>query len=84
MKRALLTIPAFVMIVAIILTILFALVRVTLMVGDISSDFVRAIARCGELALGVILLLGGTFVATRLAVWLFQPTDTTNRAANPS
>lgn len=84
MKRALLTIPAFLTIVAMILTILFVLVRVTLMVGDISSDVVRAAARCGELVLGVMLLLGGTFVATRIAVWLFRPTDTTNRAANPS
>ena len=84
MKRALLTIPAFVMIVAMILTILFALVRVTLMVGDISSDFVRAFARCGELALGVILLLGGTFVATRLAVWLFRPAGGIERTEIPS
>jgi F0F1-type ATP synthase membrane subunit c/vacuolar-type H+-ATPase subunit K len=84
MKRALLTIPAFLTIVAMMLAILFALVRVSLAVGNITSDAIRAAARCGELVLGVILLLGGTFVATRKAVWLFQSTDTTNRAANPS
>jgi hypothetical protein len=84
MKRVLLAIPAFAMIVAVILAILFVLVRVSLMVGDISSDLLRAAARCGELVLGVLLLLGGTLVATRIAVWLFRPTETTNRAANPS
>lgn len=73
MKRVLLAIPAFLTIVAMILAILFVLVRVTLMVGDIPSDFVRAAARCGELVLGVLLLLGGTFVTTRMAVWLFRP-----------
>jgi hypothetical protein len=80
MKRALLTIPGFLLIVAIFLAILFVLVRVSLTVGDISSDFVRVAARCGELALGVLLLLGGTSVATRTAVWLFGPIAEANRA----
>ena len=84
MKRMLLTIPAFVVIVAMILAILFSLVRVSLMVGEISSDFLRAAARCGELVLGVILLLGGTFVATHLAVWLFRPSAEIIRAATHS
>jgi hypothetical protein len=84
MKRLLLTIPAFLIIVAMILAILFALVRVSLTVGNITSHAIRAAARFGKLVLGVILLVGGTFVATRMAVWLFRPADTTNRAANPS
>jgi hypothetical protein len=84
MKRVLLTIPAFLIIVAMILAILFSLVRVSLMVGNISSDFVRAVARCGELVLGVILLLGGTFVATRMAVWLFRPAGAIERSEIPS
>jgi hypothetical protein len=84
MKRALLTIPAFLIIVAMILAILFVLVRVSLTVGDIPSDFVRAAARCGELVLGVVLLLGGTFVATRLAVWLFRPAGGIERPRIPS
>ena len=84
MKRALLTIPAFLLIVVMILAILFSLVRVSLMVGDISSDFLRAVARCGELVLGVILLLGGTFVATRMAVWLFRPAGGIERSEIPS
>ena len=84
MKRVLLTIPAFLIIVAMILAILFSLVRVSLMVGNISSDFVRAVARCGELVLGVILLLGGTFVATRMAVWLFRPAGGIERSEIPS
>jgi hypothetical protein len=84
MKRVLLTIPAFLIIVAMILAILFSLVRVSLMVGDISSDILRAAARCGELVLGVILLLGGTFLATHLAVWLFRPSGGIERAEFPS
>jgi hypothetical protein len=84
MKRVLLTIPAFLTIVAMILAILFALVRVSSMVGDISSDAIRAAARCGELALGVILLLGGTFVATHMAVWLFRPAGGIERSEIPS
>jgi len=84
MKRVLLTIPAFLIIVAMILAILFSLVRVSLMVGNISSDILRAAARCGELVLGVILLLGGTFVATRMAVWLFRPAGGIERSEIPS
>jgi hypothetical protein len=73
MKRVLLTIPAFLFVVGMFLAILLGLVRVTLMIGDIPSGILRLAAWCGLLALGSILLLGGTAVATRVAVWLFRP-----------
>jgi len=80
MKRVLLTIPAFLFVVGMFLAILFGLVRVSLMVGEIPSGVMHAFARCGELALGVALLLGGTTVATRMAVWLFRPDAEIDRA----
>jgi hypothetical protein len=80
MKRALLTIPALLFVTGIYLTILLGLVRLTLLVGEIPSGVVHALARCGELALGVTLLLGGTYVATHLAVWIFRPDAQADRA----
>jgi hypothetical protein len=65
------------------LAILLGLVRVTLMIGDISTLALRAAAGCGELALGMVLLLGGTALATRMAVWIFRP-DGIERAEIPS
>ncbi len=84
MKRVLLTIPAFLIVVGMYLTILLGLVRVTLMIGEISLAAVRAAAWCGELALGVVLLLGGAWVATHMAVWIFGPADRIERAEIPS
>jgi hypothetical protein len=84
MKRILLTIPAFMIVVAMYLAILLGLVRVTLMIGDISSMALHAAARCGELALGIVLLLGGTAIATRMAVWIFGPAKRFERAEIPS
>jgi len=84
MKRVLLTIPAFLIVVGMYLAILLGLVRVTLMIGDIPPGVAHAAARCGELALGVVLLLGGSAVATRTAVWLFRPAAESDRAAIPS
>lgn len=84
MKRVLLTIPAFLIVIAMYLAILMGLVRVTLMIGDIASVPIHFAARCGELALGIVLLLGGTVVATRLAVWIFRPADGIERVEIPS
>jgi hypothetical protein len=84
MKRVLLTIPAFLIVVGMFLTILMGLVRVTLMIGEISSEVFRAAARCGELALGIVLLLGGIWVGTHMAVWIFGPADEFERAEIPS
>jgi hypothetical protein len=84
MKRVLLTIPAFLIVVGIFLTILMGLVRLTLMIGEISSTMLRAAARCGELTLGIVLLLGGIWVATHMAVWIFGPATEFDRAEIPS
>jgi hypothetical protein len=80
MKRVLLTIPALLVVVGIYLTILLGLVRVSMLVGDIPAGLLHALARCGELALGVALLLGGTMAATRAAVWIFGPAAEADRA----
>lgn len=80
MKRVLLTIPALLLVTGIYLAILLGLVRVTLMVGNIPVGMLHALARCGELVLAVTLLLGGTFVATRTAVWIFRPSADADRA----
>lgn len=80
MKRVLLTIPAFLIVVAIFLTILLGLVRVTLMIGAISFGVARVAAWCGELALGVVLLLSAAWVATHMAVWIFGPAIEFERA----
>ena len=84
MKRVLLTIPAFLIVVAMYLAILLGLVRITLMIGDIPSMAIHVAARCGELALGIVLLLGGTVLTTRVAVWIFRPADGIERAEIPS
>ena len=84
MKRVLLTIPAFLIVVAMYLAILMGLVRVTLIIGEISSIALHVAAECGELALGIVLLLGGTAFATRMAVWIFRPADGFERAEIPS
>jgi hypothetical protein len=84
MKRVLLTIPAILIVVAMYLAILLGLVRVTLMIGDISSVALHAAARCGELALGIVLLLGSTAIATRMAVWIFRPANGIESAEIPS
>lgn len=84
MKRVLLTIAAFLIVVGMYLTILLGLVRVTLMISEIPAGLMHAGARCAELALGVALLLGGSWVATHMAVWIFRPADGIERAENPS
>jgi hypothetical protein len=75
MKRVLLTIPALVIVIGMYLAILLVLVRVTLVIGGISTVVLRAAAGCGELVLGMVLLLGGTSIATRMAVWIFRPIE---------
>ena len=75
MKRYLITPPALLAVIGMYLAILSALVRVTLFINAIPSDLWRSVARAGELILGIGLLLGGTLIATHLAVWLFQPSS---------
>jgi hypothetical protein len=84
MKRVLLTIPAFLIVVGMFLTILMGLVRLTLVIGEIPSGMLRVTARCGELALGIVLLLGGAWVATHMAVWIFWPANRIEHTEIPS
>jgi hypothetical protein len=74
----------FLIVIAMYLAILLGLVRVTLIIGDISSSLWRLVAGCGELVLGIVLLLGGTWITTRMAVWRFGPADRIERAEIPS
>jgi hypothetical protein len=80
MKRVLLTIPAFLLVIGMFLTILMGLVRITLMIGEISFGIARVAAWCGELALGVVLLLSAVWIATHMAVWIFGPAAGFERA----
>ena len=63
----------FTVILTIIMTLaaMFTLVRATLYVTSIASPLQRAVAVAAELFLGVILLLGTTWLATHLAVRIF-------------
>jgi len=80
MRRVFLTFPALLIVAGVYLAILLVLVRVTLMVGNISAGVIHTLAGCGELVLAVLLLLGGTVVATRTAVWIFGPADESDHA----
>ncbi|HEY4840173.1 MAG TPA: hypothetical protein VIH72_16265 [Candidatus Acidoferrales bacterium] len=74
----------FLFVIGMYLAILLGLVRVTLMIGDIASSLLRTVAGCGELMLGIVLLLGGTWITTRMAVWIFPPAKRIERAEIPS
>jgi hypothetical protein len=64
----------FTVILTIIMTLaaMFTLVRATLYINSIDSPLQRAVAVVAELFLGVILLLGTTWLATHLAVRIFR------------
>jgi hypothetical protein len=73
MTRYLLSVPAVAFVISMYTAILLLLVRQTASIQGISAVAVRVLAFTGEGALGIILLLGGTLIATRLAVMLFAP-----------
>jgi ABC-type sulfate transport system permease subunit len=73
MKTLLLTILSLPFAVSVYIAILFGLTHITLFVHNISSAALQIFAGCGALAAGSMLLLGGTILTTRLAVWIFQP-----------
>jgi uncharacterized membrane protein YdcZ (DUF606 family) len=75
MSRHFLSIPAAAFVISMYTGILLLLVRLAVSITGISSIPLRALAFCGEAALGIILLLAGTLIATRLAVVLFAPSS---------
>jgi hypothetical protein len=73
MARYLLSIPAVAFVIAMYTGILLLLVRLTISITGISAVVLRVLAFTSEAALGIILLLVGTVIATWLAVLLFAP-----------
>jgi hypothetical protein len=72
MKKILASIFTTVLIVAMTLGAMFILVRATVYVTSLESPLHRAVAMGAELLLGVVLLLGTTWLATHLAVRIFS------------
>jgi hypothetical protein len=71
MKTILASVLTTVLIVALTLGAMFILVRATEYVTSLESTLQRAAAMGAELLLGVVLLLGTTWIATHLAVRIF-------------
>jgi hypothetical protein len=63
------------LIVALTLGAMFILVQATEYVTSLASPLRRAVAAGAELLLGVVLLLGTTWIATHLAVRIFTPKE---------
>lgn len=72
MKKILASIFTTVLIIAMTLGAMFTLVTTTVYVTSIESPAQRAVAIGAEIVLGVILLLGTTWLATHLAVRIFH------------
>lgn len=75
MKTILASIVTVVLIIAMTLAAMFTLVNATVYVTSIPSPAQRAGAVGAELILGVVLLLGTTWLATHLAVRIFHTDD---------
>lgn len=75
MKTILASIVTTILIVAMTLAAMFLLVRATVYVTSLDSALQRAAAMGAELLLGVVLLLGTTWLATHLAVRIFGTGD---------
>ena len=71
MKMILGSVLTTILIVALTLGAMFVLVRATEYVTSLDSPVQRAIAMGAEILLGVVLLLGTTWIATHLAVRIF-------------
>jgi len=72
MKMILASALTTVLIVALTLGAMFLLVQATDYVTSLESPLQRAIAMGAEILLGVVLLLGTTWLATHLAVRIFS------------
>ena len=77
MKKMLFAALATLLIVAMTLLAMLVLVQATLTVAQMTSPLLRALAVMAELILGVLLLVGTVYFATRLAVRIFggRPMD---------
>jgi hypothetical protein len=75
MKTILASIFTTVLIVAMTLAAMYILVDATVRVTKLKSPLHRAAGMGAELLLGVILLLGTTWLATHLAVRIFSPKE---------
>jgi thiol:disulfide interchange protein len=72
MKKILASVFTTALIIAMTLGAMFTLVTATVYVTSIESSAQRAVAIGAEIVLGVILLLGTTWLATHLAVRIFH------------
>lgn len=64
-----------ILIVSLTLGAMFVLVQATEYVTSLESPLQRASAMGAEILLGVVLLLGTTWIATHLAVRIFAPKE---------
>ena len=71
MKKILASIVTTILIVAMTLAAMYILVWATIKVTSLESPLHRAAAMSAEVLLGVVLLLGTTWLATHLAVRIF-------------
>ena len=77
MKKMVLAVLTALLTVAMTLVAMLVLVEATLTVAQMTNPMLRALAVAAELVLGVVLLVGTVYLATRLAVRIFGggPTD---------
>jgi len=75
MKMILASALTTILIVALTLGAMFLLVQATEYVTSLESPLQRAVAMGAEILLGVVLLLGTTWIATHLAVRIFSVKD---------
>jgi hypothetical protein len=75
MKTIIASVFTTILIVALTLWAMFILVQATEYVTSLASPLKRAAAMGAELLLGVVLLLGTTWIATHLAVRIFTPKE---------
>jgi hypothetical protein len=75
MKMIIASVFTTILIVALTLGAMFILVQATEYVTSLESPLQSAVAVSAELLLGVVLLLGTTWIATHLAVRIFAPKE---------
>ncbi len=71
MKRLLVAALTPLLVVAMTLAGVFVLVSASIEVAQMNSPLLRAVAVVAELTLGVLLLVGTVYLATRVAVLIF-------------